>query len=329
MNEITLEWFFQIPGLFITIGVLLILIALLVLIIGGSKAKNKKQDDLALVDDVQEADVNQVESVNVLEPNSVDYLNGANNLNNSLENNGLANNLNNIGSVAPVMVNDTVAPTVNNSSNIITPVTIDESVIVPVDNLANTESIEKVSEDINVTLPQVEPVVPVMAQPIGVGNMASNETLTIQEPVLPAAAVNLNASSNTTQLVNNNEDANKHVNQEGTMSPIFKEPITPHENVTVPQVQEEVQKNDDIIVRESSSNVMVDNNNNNNNPTIIEPITPIVSPITPDFIEPIEPIKQQSTAVDNVVEVPSFVPNVNDAVNPTSSVENSEVEEIL
>ena len=32
MSEISLEWFFQIPGLFITVGVLLILIALLSLV---------------------------------------------------------------------------------------------------------------------------------------------------------------------------------------------------------------------------------------------------------------------------------------------------------
>ena len=41
MGEINLKWFFELPGLFITGGVLLIIIALIVFVIGSKKSKKK------------------------------------------------------------------------------------------------------------------------------------------------------------------------------------------------------------------------------------------------------------------------------------------------
>ena len=63
MNGITLEWFFKLPGLFITCGVLLILIALLVFIISGSKARKQNAENNLTVEadnHVQENNDNQV-----------------------------------------------------------------------------------------------------------------------------------------------------------------------------------------------------------------------------------------------------------------------------
>lgn len=338
MSDITLEWFFQIPGLFITIGVLLILIALLVLIIGGSKAKNKKQEDLSLVDDVQESAVNQVESVNVLEPSGVNYLNGANNLNNNLENNGLVNN--DVGVVNPTMISenaqlvgngDNIAPAISNPLNIVTPVNVNENVIVPqVEHSVNVENIDKANEGIMSSVSQPETVIPSMAQPVGMESNISSENLNIQESVVPAVAVDLDASSNTNELADNNQTINNRLDQEVTMSPIFREPVAPIENITMSQAQEDVQKKDDIIVPVSGdSNVSVNNNINDDTSAIIKPIPPVISPVTMDFIEPIEPVKQQVPVVNKINDVPTIVPDVNNTVNPAPTVENSEVEEIL
>jgi len=345
MSEITLEWFFQIPGLFITIGVLLILIALLVLIIGSSKAKNKKAEDLSLVDDVEEPVANSVEAVNVLEPNSINYLNGdnnlnvvnnlnsTNNLNNNLETNEFNNNLNNINSISPVMVNesvpvttensDTINPMIDNSSNIVTPVNISENIFTPVENT------EKVIESVDASLPQGEPVIPVMAQPIDIENNIPNDNLSFQQPVFASieAGVNDTSMSESNNLVQN---INSEIKPEVTMAPIFNEPITPVENFAVPQVQEEVQIEKTINEPLNEGSVVnAANNINGNVPPIVEPMISNLNQVGTDFVEPMEPIKQKDLMVDNVEVVTPAISDVNDTVNPTPTVENGEVEEIL
>lgn len=342
MSDITLQWFFQIPGLFITIGVLLILIALLVLIIGSSKAKKKKEDDLALVDDVQESSVNQVESVNVLEPSGVNYLNGTNNLNqinnmnNNLENNNLVNN--NVGVVTPVTPNESVAPAINgnniapvasNPTSVITPVNINDNVVAPQvafneQNVATSNNVNNINTSVANNLSNVEQVVPVMAQPVGMETNVSNENLNVQEPVLESVEIGVKEtpvepSIEATTLVQNNP--NDEIKMESPVAPVLASPVEPLVSTT-PPIQEEVQVNEAVSGTTNNANVI---NVNGTIPPVATPIFANPSSIEPNFVEPIEPVKQQAPVMDNIVEVPTMVPNV----NPTPTIENSEVEEIL
>ena len=63
MDDITLEWFFKLPGLFITAGVLLILIALIVFIIGSRKEKKNKNDTNYNIDSDQNEQNSVVEPI--------------------------------------------------------------------------------------------------------------------------------------------------------------------------------------------------------------------------------------------------------------------------
>ena len=342
MSDITLEWFFQIPGLFITIGVLLILIALLVLIIGSSKAK-KKQEDLALVDDEVEAVTNSVEPVNVLESNGINYLNGnnglnsMNNLNNNVVNNGMVNN-NTIGVANPMMVNDSINATVGNNSNIAPIVSNPSSVITPVNvnggvasQSVNFANVENVTEDVN--LSSLEPVVPALAQPVGVENNVSTDSLTIQQSVIEPIELGIKTSP----VGSINEPAafaptvNNEIKREPTVAPIFAESIAPVENVVVQPVQEVQNSN---VVNEpvnTVSNVAmtIDNNASGVVPPIVEPAINNSNIVGTELIEPIEPVKQKDLVVDNVAMITPVTPSVNNTVTPASTVENSEVEEIL
>ena len=63
MGDITLDWFFKMPGLLIVGGVMLILIALLIFIVTGSKkrAKNKEESEVSIKEENKEpvADVSK------------------------------------------------------------------------------------------------------------------------------------------------------------------------------------------------------------------------------------------------------------------------------
>ena len=67
MDNIDIEWFFKVPGLFITGGVFLILIAIIVYIVGNSKAKKASQDDTNYTVDVDSVKDNTTNS-NVVAP---------------------------------------------------------------------------------------------------------------------------------------------------------------------------------------------------------------------------------------------------------------------
>jgi len=257
-------------------------------------------------------------------------------LNNSLENNGLVNN--NSGVAAPMMTkesvssigdNNNIAPMVNTPASIITPVNVNDNIVEP-QVVVNEEKVEP--SNVNSNLATIETVVPSMAQPIGTENDMPKENLNIQEPVLETIEVGINeipvvSPNEPTTLVQNTND---EIKNEATMAPIFGEPITPIENVVVPQVQEEVKNNETINEALNNESVInVENNVNEMVPPLVEPVVSNSNTFGTDFNEPIEPVKQQAPIMDNVINVPTVGVNVNDTINPTPTIENGEVEEIL
>lgn len=319
MSDITLQWFFQIPGLFITIGVLLILIALLVLVIGSTKAKKKQQEDLSLVDDEKEAVVNQVDSVNVaMDDVSVNHLGGINNLDGANNFSPLSNvnNLetNNVAPVEPVrvtpvsIINDK-EPVADATSSAFSPLNLNESVEKPVENVSE-QSTNTLNNSTLVEQTPVEPIVPVQAPQLQQEPVASastgveiNSVPTINPvPVTPIANVTLNETNNP---INDN-----NLIPQPTMVSVFSEPV---------------------IQSVDNSNTDVVNNNNNNIVTdnvvpTIQPVAPVDNSLVSDMIiQPIDTLDVVDVNNDqelNNVQTPQVEANVEPIATPVQ-VSNS------
>ena len=67
-ENMNIEWFFKVPGLFITGGVLLILVALLVFILGGKSGKKEAKSDNDKVDNGIPDTTTPVESNDAVAP---------------------------------------------------------------------------------------------------------------------------------------------------------------------------------------------------------------------------------------------------------------------
>ena len=213
MSDITLEWFFKIPGLFITGGFLLILIALAVFFISAGKKDSKKEENLNIDSDNTE--------------NNEDALVLNNNLNEDvsfpkIDGNESVNNLNNNGvnpepmiePLQDVSFNNDLASEVtfenNNENNVMEPVTFEPIVFnnentdgvmnvqpvqnVPVDNVQenNFEPVSFPTQDNTLSnstfdsndIPTYEPVKiePVRVEPVSPNNVVSEE-IKASEPV--------------------------------------------------------------------------------------------------------------------------------------------------
>lgn len=291
MDKISLEWFFQIPGLFITIGVLLILIALLVLIIGSSKSRKHTDEELPVVEEpaitptapvnvIENNLNNQTEPVNIVDNNlnNQTVLTNENLVNNQLNSNVLNTNLNNnVSDVSNTPVNDNISvsqhdnimPVGQNSINIVTPVNITEDVQQPV-----------VEETV---LTPIEPV-----------------TLTT-EPVIETPSV-----LNNQTLINNTQEEIMP-----TVAPVFSEPEVLKKTEETFNIQEPITSSEP-----AAEPVVVENNFDSNL------VLPIVEPIVP------QKIQEQPVLPTNVPE--STIEPVTQQVNvmPTEPI-NNEIEEIL
>ena len=307
MSEISLEWFFQIPGLFITIGVLLILIALLVLIIGSSRAKNKKEsmnDNLDHVTDPMET-VNVIENniaqndIAVAEPITI---NSSNTIDSNV-NNDFKNEINTVTEPVLVNNNDNIMPTDSVVPSIVTPVNINENINVapmetvniPNDNMVISEPIIKKSSEV---IPEVRSDImepsPVLA----------NSTIGLSDALIEPVKNNA--------LNNNDSVLNEQINSEvvpTTMSPIFAS----EEPKTVEESPVEVVKFEPVF--ETMNNIET------NEASIANVSEPIVEPI-----KPMESILLSENNITDSTYIKPMVENVSMDKVPT---ENSDIEEIL
>lgn len=304
MSEISLKWFFQIPGLFITIGVLLILIALLVLIIGSSRARGKKLEEngtesSSLSEDVV-AKSNEIVNVignvdeKVLDGNVTDITGD-----NSSPLNDLTDNIE--------VNNDNIMPVTENFSSIVTPVNVNEnSIEKPVVNLSENIVEKKVLETIDMN--EVNPM--------------------ISEPVIKK--VNSQVQE-TLDEINNNTNSNYN---ESTVAPFFSKPsfgysntsfsdnqrlknpveITPSEQLIKP-LDEVVLENNNVIGQDFESPIKS-----------VIPTEPIVEPIVPPVlkVDDIGVPSNDNNALENIT-----IPNLDNQTVVKTTTENTEIEEIL
>lgn len=136
MASITIQWFLELPGLFITAGVVLILIAVIVFIVSGSKAKKLANE------------TNQMESVQPVTNNNVQQEFSAAP---PLPSTNVTNDLNQVNPVNPI--ND-VPTTLNEQPVSPQPQSIEGNPIIPGELNLNTS-------DVPPTIVVPEPVSPV------------------------------------------------------------------------------------------------------------------------------------------------------------------------
>ena len=213
MSDITLEWFFKIPGLFITGGFLLILIALAVFFISAGKKDSKKEENLNIDSDNMENNEDAlVLNNNINEDVSFPKIDGNESVN-SLNNNGV-NPEPVIAPLQDVSFNNDLASEVTfenkNENNVMEPVTFEPIVFnnentdgvmnvqpiqnVPVDNVQenNFEPVSFPTQDNTLSnstfdsndIPTYEPVKiePVRVEPVSPNNVVSEE-IKASEPV--------------------------------------------------------------------------------------------------------------------------------------------------
>ena len=331
MDKISLEWFFQIPGLFITIGVLLILIALLILIISNSKARKRRESmQLEEEESTNSFDVplsNPSETVNIVsnQQNNLDNLvanvaTNVVNLDNVIENkNVVENNLNPI--VETSTTNSIEQPIVNQQLNDEPNMTVAEN-NQPIISPVNIVDAPKPTEEPIVTPIVVENQTSTPVEETPIMSFVSNDTLnnsvnvtpeTIMpteeklptsnlENIQPVQPIPENVVDNATSILNNNEALSNDI-------------IMP-QNIEVPQQVTEIRTIEPL-----------PNEYANVNQSVIEPVIP--TPVV-DGLDKIEPFQPTIPVVENTIGGTIDTPVVNQNLDAVSLETNeSEIEEII
>lgn len=294
MSDITLEWFFRIPGLFITIGVVLILIAIVVFIIGNA-TKSKEMNNEVKEDDNVDNSINQ----------------------DVLQNNELHTNLANVNNELPVLennINNLELDNNNNIANVDNSLSFNDNIlgVTPQDtSLENNVLINETFNEVEnpVVLP-VEETINVMEPVTNLSNDVMNyETNTVSNDITSMDANNLEqglvSNDLNTSFANVNQDDMVNNYQEFS-NPVFEENVSP-----IPEVSESFNLGDN--VEPFYSNDISDDNRDILNETVT---------ITPITVAP----PQVNTNVETVM--PVFpAPEVNN--NVSDVVKEEEVTEIL
>lgn len=177
MEEITLKWFLEVPGLFIVGGVLLMILAIIILVTGSRKDKSKGENSTNIKDEVVEISPIKVEEN--LNENS--QLNSLNNVSNTL-----------VAEKIPDVVIPTTpvaAATVITPAATITPVSSQPVVNSVVENTVSAPTLET-----PVIAPIAKPLVqetPIIVEPVSVP---------VTEPIV--SQPNLNPTINNMDLNN-------------------------------------------------------------------------------------------------------------------------------
>ena len=216
MEKINLEWFFKLPGLFITGGVLLILIAILVYIIGSKKERSVAKDEANNTIDTKSAEEeNKTENVvtPLINPSII-----TENINNnvSVDEKKILNTVENNNEVSknetPVVFEPQITP--------IEPVKVLSEEITPVvPEIKQEESLNN-NENLSTVTPIITPIEPNIVTPV---EPVKNEER-VETNIIPPIEANVQNESNVGTL---DEIKPEEVKTEINMEPVN---IVPLEN---------------------------------------------------------------------------------------------------
>ncbi len=229
MENINLEWFFKLPGLFITGGVFLILVAIIVYLIGSSKEKKARQQETNYGVDSSSMNKEEVKE-EVVTPL----------VNPTVNTEPVNSEVNTIGgqpvNVVNTDTNEKEVAAVNSFNPVITPVN-ENSIVTPVET-PKVEPVvvtpqEEVKEEKNLT-PSITPII----TPI--------EPVNTQSEVSPLEINVVTPNVNVSEPVVQEKMADEAKAVEVNVAPLVEvsvpvsEPVENTINNTVPEVKEEV-----------------------------------------------------------------------------------------
>ena len=358
--NITLGWFFNIPGIFITAGVVLIIIALIVFIIANKKEKASKDGSQQFgvsngtVANAPQEGIQSGIAVNPVPSTDQNVANSTvNPVNVTPVEQHVANPISNVDiakedSVASLMKSVTVAPSAD-STNVDTnvnpipnvsvePVTVNEPVVEnvsvsPVENPVGVEINPANAVETNNIVPSTEPAMPIdngqeMVTPI----ISPVESVNVETPVV-SVPENVQRENVAAPVINNDVTLTPNVMEtpdviapvDNVVQPVEEvPPVNPSLDAVTPLVTPEITPVDNVIqpVEEVPA---VDPSLDVVSPLAAPEITPVDNVVQPAVNNPIvEPVLEAAP----VQEVNPTVPVQNDAVNNVTEEKKEDIEEI-